>query len=314
MTLAVKDHISFYSSPDLKDWAFESDFGMGRGAHDGVWECPDLFPLKVGGTEQEKWVLLVSINPGAYNGGSGTQYFVGEFDGSEFTSDNDSILWLDYGRDNYAGVTWSNVPNADGRTLFMGWMSNWDYAQVVPTEKWRSAMTIPRELTLLENDGLYIVKSTPIVELKDIIGKPQELTGLNMSHVIGASTYVLNLNLSNLTSSCRLEFSNSEENKVEIVLDPITETISFDRDESGKNDFSDQFNGIQSLPWRYSADSVRLEVYVDESSMELFIDDGRVSISNLIFPNAPLNTVRINSDQAQTRIDAFYWRPISSAW
>ena len=147
MSLAVKDHISFYSSKDLKSWKLESDFGEKAGAHGGVWECPDLFPLK-DQNGNEKWVLLVSINPNGPQGGSATQYFVGDFDGKTFTPNHDKIKWIDYGADNYAGVTFSDIPAEDGRRLFIGWMSNWQYAQVVPTYTWRSAMTIPRELTL----------------------------------------------------------------------------------------------------------------------------------------------------------------------
>jgi fructan beta-fructosidase len=137
MSLATKDRITFYSSPNLKDWKKESDFGQMLGAHGGVWECPDLFPLKLNG--KEYWVLLVSINPGGPNGGSATQYFVGHFDGKTFTPSSNQTKWIDYGPDNYAGVTWGNTGN---RKIFLGWMGNWFYANDVPTLKWRNAMTI----------------------------------------------------------------------------------------------------------------------------------------------------------------------------
>ena len=152
VVLAAGDHIMLYNSPNLKDWTYLSSFGKDLGAHGGVWECPDLFPLKVQGTTQEKWVLIQNMNPGGPNGGSAAQYFIGDFNGKSFILDaqltGDLPLWLDHGRDNYAGVTWSDVPAADGRRLFIGWMSNWDYAQVVPTKSWRSAMTLPRQLVL----------------------------------------------------------------------------------------------------------------------------------------------------------------------
>ena len=143
MTLATKDNITFYSSPDLKSWIKESDFGDGRGAHGGVWECPDLIPLDDNG--KQRWVLIVNLNPGAPNKGSGTQYFVGDFDGKTFTSDQTDTRWMDYGPDNYAGITWSNTGK---RKIFFGWMSNWMYANLVPTETWRNALTIPRDLKL----------------------------------------------------------------------------------------------------------------------------------------------------------------------
>ena len=174
MVFAAYDHIKFWSSKDLKNWSHLSDWGLEFGEHGGVWECPDLIPLKVEGYDETKWVLLVSINPGSPNGGSGTQYFIGDFDGTAFKLDesfaedvkNGNSVWLDYGRDNYAGVTWSDIPKEDGRRLFIGWMSNWDYAQVVPTEKWRSAMTIPRELILKNTTNGFRLFSKPVEELK----------------------------------------------------------------------------------------------------------------------------------------------------
>ena len=144
MTLAVKDHITFYSSPDLKNWKKESEFGKDVGAHGGVWECPDLISFDDNG--KQVWVLIVNINPGGPNGGSATQYFIGDFDGKKFTPINTDTKWIDYGPDEYAGVTWSNTGN---RKIFLGWMSNWSYAQLVPTQTWRSAMTLPRNLSLV---------------------------------------------------------------------------------------------------------------------------------------------------------------------
>ena len=127
MILAAHDRVMIYSSPDLKSWSFESQFGEKAGAHGGVWECPDLFPLKISGQHQIKWVMLVSINPGGPNGGSATQYFTGEFDGHNFVPDNTDEKWIDWGPDNYAGSTWSEIPLTDGRRIFLGWMSNWQY-------------------------------------------------------------------------------------------------------------------------------------------------------------------------------------------
>ncbi len=157
MILAVHDRVNLFSSADLKSWSFESEFGVDAGAHGGVWECPDLFPLKVEGSTDTKWVMLVSINPGGPNGGSATQYFTGKFDGNKFIADENTSKWIDWGTDNYAGVTWSGIPETDGRRLFLGWMSNWNYATVVPTTTWRSAMTIPRELSLVYRKWIRII-------------------------------------------------------------------------------------------------------------------------------------------------------------
>jgi fructan beta-fructosidase len=155
MSLAVADHVELYSSPNLINWRKESEIGKNLFAHGGVWECPDLLSFNVNG--KTAWVLLVSMNPGGPNGGSATQYIVGDFDGHEFKPYSTDIKWMDYGPDNYAGVTFSNVGD---RNILIGWMSNWNYANVVPTEKWRSAMTVPRELSLIKQEVYSKVNSS----------------------------------------------------------------------------------------------------------------------------------------------------------
>jgi len=176
MLLVAGDHLQIWQSPDLKDWAKVSEFGKDQGAHGGVWECPDMFPLKVEGTDLEKWVLLISINPGAPNGGSGTQYFIGDFDGKTFTSDQKEHKWIDWGTDNYAGVTYNHTPNND--RIFIGWMSNWDYAQETPTEKWRSAMTLPRKLKLQAVNGTVELFNYPLKSVEKLrdLGTSQDLS------------------------------------------------------------------------------------------------------------------------------------------
>ena len=166
MVLVAGDRAQFYRSDDLIDWTFLSEFGKDAGAHGGVWECPDLFPLKAPGSVEEKWVLIISINPGAPNGGSGTQYFIGEFDGTTFTSDQKEDKWIDWGTDNYAGITYNNEPN--NQRIFIGWMSNWAYARDTPTEEWRSAMTIPRSLSLIKFGDIYELTSYPLDNLGTI--------------------------------------------------------------------------------------------------------------------------------------------------
>ncbi|MFT7791519.1 UNVERIFIED_CONTAM: glycoside hydrolase family 32 protein, partial [Escherichia coli] len=166
MVLATGQTISLYSSANLKEWKFESEFGESCGSHEGVWECPDLFELSIENSNDKKWVLIVSIgdNPN-YDEGSRTQYFVGSFDGKKFTSEHEDIKWLDYGKDNYAGVSFSDIPEADGRRIYLGWMSNWRYANQVPTEGWRSQMTLPRELELHEKKGDYYLVQNLVREL-----------------------------------------------------------------------------------------------------------------------------------------------------
>ncbi|MFT5571024.1 MAG: fructan beta-fructosidase, partial [Cyclobacteriaceae bacterium] len=167
MVLAVKDHVSFYGSPNLIEWTHLSDFGQGYGSHDGVWECPDLIELMTGNSSEKTWTLVVSIGTGSARG-SATQYFLGDFDGEKFSTKQspNKVRWLDQGKDNYAGVTWSNMPEVDGRKIFLGWMNNWDYAQVVPEDGWRGAMTLPRSLFVINYNGVSTVASYPVKEVE----------------------------------------------------------------------------------------------------------------------------------------------------
>ena len=309
MTLAAHDRIMFYSSPDLINWNYESEFGANTGAHGGVWECPDLFPLEVNG--EKKWVLLVSINPGGPNGGSATQYFVGEFDGSEFHNENPGTepLWLDYGKDNYAGVSWSDIPESDGRRLFMGWMSNWQYANQVPTELWRSAMTLPRELKLSENEKGYRLNSLPVEELKVLREERLELQAdgnhrHDMGPKLGDNPPLFEMDLvftydpaKAQTEEEALEFgitlkSDSDEFFI-IGFNTREEQIFFGRQEnSGKSDFSEHFSGVHAAPYQISEKGeIRFHAFIDLASVELFVDDGAVVLTDIVFPEAGYQTL-----------------------
>lgn len=313
MALAVKDRVSFYSSPDLKHWTFESDFGGGID-HGGVVECPDLFPLKTEDGE-EKWILLVSLNPGAPNGGSGTKYYVGDFDGKEFVSDNpvEKELWLDYGKDNYAGVTWSNVPGNGTSRLFIGWMSNWEYATLVPTEKWRGANTLPRQLILdgSQEDG-YFLAGTVIDSINEIAGNWQYIDG--KSHVLKAfPAYQLKIDLeSSDSSSFKILLSNSVNNQVEITFDLSQGMLSLDRSKSGKVDFHKSFSQKVSAPL-YFGKIHRIELFVDQTSIELFVNNGRIQMTNIVFPETLLNQISISKTD-HIKIVSAKIRGLKSIW
>jgi fructan beta-fructosidase len=150
MILAAGDRVMFYNSRNLKNWTKLSEFGVGEGTHGGVWECPELFELPVGDTGRRRWVLQVGVDPGGIYGGSGAQYFVGDFDGERFVNENppETVLWVDRGKDFYATQDWNNVP--DGRRLWIAWMNNWQYADKIPTDPWRGFMTLPRDVTLAD--------------------------------------------------------------------------------------------------------------------------------------------------------------------
>jgi fructan beta-fructosidase len=294
MALAVKDRISFYSSPNLIDWTHESDFNPEWAAYGGVWECPDLFPLTTNEGD-EKWVLLVSINPGGPNGGSATQYFVGDFDGSGFKVDNSEVKWLDYGADNYAGVTWSDIPEEDGRRLFIGWMSNWLYAEIVPTENWRSAMTLPRTLELVNTGEDYLVASRPVEELEKIRFASETVSGED----IDLTEELVEMELNPSGEDFSLEFSNPAGEK--LILTRAGASIILDRSQSGLIEFSEPFGKPHTLP--VLIDSVsHVRIFLDRSSVEVFFNEGELVMTDIIFPTEPYNKVALTGFQNENTI------------
>ncbi|QEC54422.1 glycoside hydrolase family 32 protein [Flavisolibacter ginsenosidimutans] len=294
MTLATKDRITFYSSPDLKSWTKESEFGANVGAHGGVWECPDLFPLNYEG--KKHWVLLVNLNPGGPNGGSATQYFVGSFDGHAFKPYQTDTRWADYGPDEYAGVTWSNTGD---RKIFLGWMSNWQYAQVVPTKTWRSAMTIPRDIRLEKVGDKYFLASKPVDELSAIAEKP-----LVFQNVDANDKRIANMKLSgaarlDLNAAKAESFSitllNDKGQKVVIGYDKVSNQYYIDRTASGKVSFEKSF-AAKHLARRLSTkDELNLTLVIDVASVELFADNGLTVMTEIFFPDEDYSHVNLQS-------------------
>lgn len=323
MTLAVGDHTEFYASPDLKTWTYLSQFGADLGAHGGVWECPDLFPMKVVETGKTKWVLLQSLNPGGPNGGSGTQFFVGDFDGKEFKLDAEysrqlesrGPQWLDWGRDNYAGVTWSDVPQADGRVLMIGWMSNWDYALNVPTTVWRGAMTLPRELALHEGQTGYSLRSLPAAEVEKLRDKsynvkPQVVADRLRANIPSEAVMQSEIEVEFARplpgSRAFLEFSNQKGDVYHIGYDGETEVYFSDRRESGLTDFSEKFaNAVHSAPRNSQAEIVKMRIFVDHGSVELFADEGATVMTESVFPKEPFSSLVFKVDGKQVKVAKF---------
>lgn len=325
MSLAVKDRISFYSSKDLINWQHESDFQPDLGAYGGVWECPDLFPLKDEVSGAEKWVLFVSINPGAPNGGSGTQYFVGSFDGHKFINENKKLYWLDYGKDNYAGVTWSDIPAENGRTLFIGWMSNWQYATKVPTERWRSAMTVARELKLNIEGEDFIVTSMPVNELKtlrkEIKTKEQLLlTGTEEIFKGMKTPYEFTLrfeknNHSDPEGASEYGFSLQNEDGEEFIVsyNDTKQELIVNRNSSGLSNFSENFNGLQYAPYRKKR-TVEFRVIVDMASIEIFVNNGRRVMTSLVFPKKNYDTINAFANNSGITINKAELHELKSIW
>lgn len=300
MALATKDRITFYSSPDLKNWTKESDLGHDFGAHGGVWECPDLLPFELNG--KTYWVLLVSINPGGPNGGSATQYFTGEFDGTTFKPLDTEVRWIDYGTDNYAGVTFFNTGK---RTLLMGWMSNWQYAQDVPTEAFRSAMTLPREMGLEKVNGKFYLTSKPAKEVETLWEKPQNFK--NAGGFDMATNGLFDLEFTGLPKeSFSVALSNSLNETLVIGYDKPSNRYFIDRSEAGKKDFEAGFAKRHWAPRVSGESKINLRIIADKTSVEVFADDGLTVMTGICFPNQPYSRVKLNGAKKAKIADIRY--------
>lgn len=328
MSLAVENRISFYTSPDLLNWTHASDFGQQSGAHGGVWECPDLFSLTVEGTNQTKWVLLVSINPGGPNGGSATQYFIGDFDGKTFTNDHApaTTLWIDHGRDNYAGVTWSDIPAEDGRRLFIGWMSNWHYANEVPTERWRSAMTLPRTLTLRTTPAGLRLCSQPVQEMTQLRGPAIELDAqiingkIDISKKLNISTLLMEMRIEiemsdDATADFGVALTNARNEVYRIGYDAGQGQFYSDRTRAGKQAFSELFaNQLALAPRVEESNTVILHLFLDVASAELFADDGATALTEIFFPNEDFTQLQLYSNNGTVQLKKATFYPLLSVW
>jgi fructan beta-fructosidase len=315
MTLAVKDRIFFYSSANLKDWVKESEFGEDLGAHGGVWECPDLLSMEYEG--KPVWILIVNLNPGGPNQGSATQYFVGDFNGKDFIASDTLTRWLDFGPDEYAGITWSNTGD---RKLFLGWMSNWLYAQAVPTEKWRSAMTIPRELSLVKTMTGLQIASRPVRELSAIRSKPVVLNNISLAKDLDLSEKVKKLSfpcLINVTineiKDLSISFSNELNEELLIGFDKIQNRFFIDRTRSGKTDFHKEFAARHYAPRFTNNNQMKISLIMDVSSVELFADDGLTVMTAIFFPTSSFNQVKFLSAEGLS-INTLEYSKLKSIW
>ena len=255
--------VSFYESQDLKQWELLSEFSNKNGT-DGVWECPDLFPLAVDGDPTKiKWVLFVSVNPGGVTSGSGTQFFIGDWNGKKFVADEITTRWLDYGRDNYAGVTFNDAP--DNRRIYLSWMNNWDYAKDIPANPARGSMTIPRELSLVTIDGKITLLQNPVKE------------------ILGSGIGDQNFTITPMESKTGIRFTNEDGRSFDIGYDPQRKEIYVDR---GSAWYEIESTSRHAAPFDAQENSFEIRVITDTGSVELFVHEGRVSITDLLLPSA----------------------------
>lgn len=280
VVLAVGQEVQFYSSTNLKEWTYESSFGHEYGNHEGVWECPDMLEF-----DGSKWVLLLNINPGGPYGGSATQYFTGTFDGHRFVCDSKSSTtkWMDYGKDHYATVTFSNPP--DGRRVALAWMSNWQYAGVVPTMQFRSANSIPRDLGLFTSGDETYLSNVPSKEMDAVRGK-QIKKPSNVCEIVV-----------DVKGSSVITLQNGKGEKVVMRYDETERTFAMDRRESGITSFSDAFPVETVAPTHGVIRQLR--IFVDNASIEAFDSEGKMVMTNTVFPTEPYNMIKVSGGKAK---------------
>lgn len=311
MLLAVGQEMEIHTSADLKEWKKESTFGAKQGAHGGVWECPDLVELPVEGTGRKRWVLICNLNPGGPFGGSAAQYFVGSFDGKTFVNESPTVTkWLDWGKDNYATVTWSNAPQ--GRCIALGWMSNWQYQAILPTKQYRGENTIARDLTLYDQGGELYLKSSPSPEIKKIRKEKVSMPSFNVSDTYeiaellkdNSGTYELEMTIKNISAG-KVKFclSNEKGNKVDMYYDMKRKLFVMDRSLSGKVDFSKEFPAVTVAPIAETKE-IQIRLFVDKSSIEAFGEEGKFVMTNLVFPDAPYNRISFQSEDGSYKVSS----------
>jgi levanase/fructan beta-fructosidase len=286
LILAAGQEMRIYSSKDLKDWKYESSFGKEYGNHSGVWECPDLFKLRMenGELREGKWVLICNINPGGPFGGSATQYFIGQFDGKKFTCESMPKVtkWMDYGKDHYATVSFYNAP--ENRRVVLAWMSNWQYANQVPTKQYRSANSIPRDLGLFqygEETYMSVVPSKEMLALRgEKVKKPTETCEIVVD----------------LKNQAEIVLSNTKGEEVTMRYDAQKQTFTMDRTKSGDVSFSEAFPCETTAPTYGHIKQLR--IFIDRCSIEAFDADGKIAMTNLVFPSEPYNMIKVKGGKA----------------
>lgn len=324
MVVSVDNRVRFYTSPDLKTWQMTSEFGADQGSHAAVWECPDLFELPVEGSKETRWVLALSIGNNSSTRGSAAQYFIGSFDGQTFKNGNEpsKVLWTDYGKDFYAAVSYSDIPQSDGRRIYAGWMSNWRYPFSMPSAPWKGNLSLPRELKLRDvpGEGLRLIQQ-PVQELEALRGQavklgPQRLEpGNNPLAGLHGTSYELD---TEFTVKGEAEFGiklrKGADQETNISYNNANSTITVDRTQSGDSSFEAGFAETVQAPLRAVNGKVRLHIYVDESTLEVFGADGETVVSSILFPEATSNGLELYVKKGDVMLDQAVMYPMASVW
>lgn len=333
MIVSADKEMRFYTSHNLKEWTYLSAWGEEYGVQPRQFECPDMVQLPINGNRDNmKWVMIVNVNPGCYFGGSATQYFVGDFDGTNFTCDSpkETVKWLDWGKDHYATVCFSNTGD---RVIAVPWMSNWQYADIVPTKQYRSANALPRELGLYEQDGELYVSVTPVKEVCNLRKEIREIPpfAVNMEYHVDTllnnneGAYEIEMQFVSGTANIMgLKLFNQKGEAVNIYFNLLDNKLVMDRTKSGIVDF-----GCNSKPHAIEAHDRRVEmsinyiddfalatwgpvskasthmlnIFVDKCSVEIFLDGGKIAMTNLVFPNEPYNHMSFYAEEGNYKVN-----------
>ena len=324
MVLACFDHVEFYQSENLLTWRYSGEFGRGEGSPAGVWECPDLFCLPVAEKPDEScWVLAVSVNDGAPAGGTGMQYFIGRFDGSRFENENspETALWLDYGQDFYAGVTWNGIPGADGRRLMIAWADNWRYRDALPTQLFKGQFSTVRELSLRQTPEGVRLCQRPVRELSALEDQREKMEPCRLSAgqcrktalYAGALSFRCRLRPEDRKGRAELRFVYSGGEWLSIGYDFAGERLYVDRTHAGINGFPG-VTGIHTAPMKLEKGELELQVLADTSQIEVFGGRGAAVLTDLVFPSSPDCRVELHSEDADLLLLEGEAASLRTAW
>ena len=324
MVLACFDHVEFYQSENLLTWRYSGEFGGGEGSPAGVWECPDLFCLPVAEKPDEsRWVLVVSVNDGAPAGGTGMQYFIGRFDGSRFENENspETALWLDYGQDFYAGVTWNGIPGADGRRLMIAWADNWRYRDALPTQLFKGQFSMVRELSLRQTPEGVRLCQRPVRELSALEDQREKMEPCRLSAgqcrktalYAGALSFRCRLRPEDRKGRAELRFVYSGGEWLSIGYDFAGERLYVDRTHAGINGFPG-VTGIHTAPMKLEKGDLELQVLADTSQIEVFGGRGAAVLTDLVFPSSPDCRVELHSEDADLLLLEGEAASLRTAW
>ncbi|AHV95826.1 glycoside hydrolase family 32 protein [Paenibacillus sabinae] len=331
MAVSVDRAIHFYSSPNLRDWQFESVF-EGTGCQDAVWECPDLFQLPVlGEPGQSRWVLHVSIGDNEVTDGSTAQYFVGHFDGRRFVCEHEGSAprWTDYGQDFYAAVSYSDIPWEDGRTIWLGWTSNWQYPFHSPTEPWKGGMSIPRTLVLARNGaGELHLAQQPVQELENLREEPVRFGPLEVKDEIlrlpfSGLSYEFEAEVSwdrTAEWGIRVRVSDDGEQHTVLGFSPEREELFLDRRKSGFSELPKRTGGTANFAKVFRAPRsgedgrLFLRGFVDDSVIEWFVGDGEEVFTSLVYPRLESGGLELFARGGNATFSHFTVYPLKSVW